>query len=354
MNKDIILLYEDEKTFTITFEKEEKASVYVLLGMNAYSSYEQIVRTQDNVITLSKDLLNKFYNYKVDYFMGDDNKGADIYLGTTNIFVYNQGLYEFIMTRAIKSHDGISLGITNTKIYDKFIIYKKNNDKFEPFIESEDFVITSDSFDLESTYLIEGFKKENERYELKAKSSEFKIELLNVNKPSKKSISVVVPSYNCELFVSRCIDSLLLSTFEDKEIILINDCSTDKTIDILRWYESNYKDNITVIDSKVNEGVSRTRNKGIEAATGDYISFIDSGDYIHPLMYELLYDLASKEKLDVSIAKTIIREGIDNYSIYLNVPYKDSDTLIYTYDECHASPITLQALLHIFLHHVIE
>ena len=91
-------------------------------------------------------------------------------------------------------------------------------------------------------------------------------------------ISVIVPVYNSEKYLSRCIDSILKQTMKDFELILINDGSTDESLSILKQYE--LKDNrIRVINQK-NAGVSKTRNKGIKLANGDYITFIDNDDTI--------------------------------------------------------------------------
>ena len=90
--------------------------------------------------------------------------------------------------------------------------------------------------------------------------------------------SVIVPVYNSSKYLHRCLDSILNQTFRDFELILINDGSTDNSIDILREYES--KDSRIVMIDKVNEGVSAARNQGIEIAKGEYIMFCDSDDYV--------------------------------------------------------------------------
>lgn len=91
-------------------------------------------------------------------------------------------------------------------------------------------------------------------------------------------ISVIVPVYNSENYVSRCIDSILNQTYKDFELILINDGSKDKSLEILKKYEKKDK-RIIVIDQK-NMGVAKTRNKGIELANGEYIALVDNDDYL--------------------------------------------------------------------------
>lgn len=90
-----------------------------------------------------------------------------------------------------------------------------------------------------------------------------------------EKISIIIPVYNTEKYIERCLDSVLQQTYENKEIIVINDGSTDKSEDKI----NKYKDKIKYI-KKENSGLSDTRNLGIEKATGKYIMFIDSDDYI--------------------------------------------------------------------------
>ncbi len=115
---------------------------------------------------------------------------------------------------------------------------------------------------------------------------------MKVKKMSK--ISVIVPIYNAEAYLNRCLDSIINQTYSDLEIILINDGSTDNSLDICLEYAS--KDKRIVVYNQTNKGISKTRNKGIELATGDYIGFVDSDDIISPRMYETLYNLMTDEK----------------------------------------------------------
>ncbi len=109
-------------------------------------------------------------------------------------------------------------------------------------------------------------------------------------------ISVVVPVYNAEEFVEECVNSIRNNTLKDIEIICINDGSTDNSLAVLNFLKEQ-DSRITVAD-KPNSGPSDTRNMGIELARGEYISFIDSDDYIHPKTYELLYTKAKQNNLD--------------------------------------------------------
>jgi len=112
-------------------------------------------------------------------------------------------------------------------------------------------------------------------------------------------ISVIVPVYNVEKYIERCIQSLLNQTYNNLEILLIDDGSSDKSGTICDEYELIDK-RIRAIH-KPNGGVSESRNKGIDIATGDYLAFVDSDDFLHPEMYETLYRNISEINADISI-----------------------------------------------------
>lgn len=93
-----------------------------------------------------------------------------------------------------------------------------------------------------------------------------------------KKVSVIVPVYNLESYIERCLDSLLMQDYDDLEIILVNDGSTDKSLEIIEKY-AQQSESIIVINQK-NSGVSSARNAGIEKATGFFIAFVDGDDYV--------------------------------------------------------------------------
>lgn len=112
-----------------------------------------------------------------------------------------------------------------------------------------------------------------------------------------KKISVIVPIYNVENYLSDCIDSIENQTYKNIEIILVDDGSTDKSLEIAKKFEEKYK-NIKVISQK-NNGQGSARNTGLKFSTGDYISFIDSDDLIDANMYECMISQALKYDLDI-------------------------------------------------------
>ena len=99
-------------------------------------------------------------------------------------------------------------------------------------------------------------------------------------------ISVIIPVYNAEKTIKKCLNSVIEQSYQNLEIICVNDGSTDKSLDIIKTYK-----NITIINNKKNKGIGYSRNIGIKKATGDYISFIDSDDYIDKDMYKILSNM---------------------------------------------------------------
>ncbi len=111
------------------------------------------------------------------------------------------------------------------------------------------------------------------------------------------SISIVVPVYNVEVYLDRCIKSILSQTHPDLEIILVNDGSTDSSGEICEYYSKI--DKRIIVIHKENGGQSSARNTGIDIARGDYIGFVDSDDYVHQTMYKILFDLAINNDSDI-------------------------------------------------------
>lgn len=110
-------------------------------------------------------------------------------------------------------------------------------------------------------------------------------------------ISIIVPAYNAEEYLASCLDSILNQTYFNLEIIVINDGSSDSTLLCAKEF-ANIDKRVRVI-SEPNRGVSEARNRGIAEANGNYISFVDSDDRIHPYMIDSLHMLANKYSADL-------------------------------------------------------
>lgn len=111
-------------------------------------------------------------------------------------------------------------------------------------------------------------------------------------------ISIIVPVYNVEKYLKECLDSILRQTFRDYEIICINDCSTDNSLQVLKEYEKEHME-IKVINNPINKGLSYSRNIGLEIAKGKYIAFVDSDDYLIVNALEILHKEAEEKELEI-------------------------------------------------------
>ncbi len=111
-------------------------------------------------------------------------------------------------------------------------------------------------------------------------------------------VSVIVPFYNVEKYIEKCLETLVNQTLDDIEIILVNDGSKDKTVDIVKKYKEMYSNKIVYLE-KENGGLSDARNYAIPYARGEYIAFLDSDDYVETNMYKEMYEIAQKENSDM-------------------------------------------------------
>ena len=118
-------------------------------------------------------------------------------------------------------------------------------------------------------------------------------------------ISIIVPVYKVEKYIYRCVDSILKQSFENFELILVDDGSTDESKIICDLYESN--DSRIKVIHKENGGLSDARNAGIDIAKGKYISFIDSDDYVEKDYIKSMYDAIKKDNSDISVSLHVIK-----------------------------------------------
>ena len=137
-------------------------------------------------------------------------------------------------------------------------------------------------------------------------------------------VSIVVPVYNVEKYLNRCLNSLVNQDYKNIEIIIVNDGSPDNSQMIIDKYEKEYS-NVIKAFKKKNEGLSEARNFGLKKATGDYIAFIDSDDYVETNMISEMIKCASKNNSDIVVCDIFDEyenEGI--VKIYKNVFTGDS------------------------------
>lgn len=217
-----------------------------------------------------------------------------IFMQASDIYELNE--YKFTSISLKKSYGGnLALSWNMEGRPDGFLIYDSSEHLME---ETEN--------SLQHYFLIKGYKEG--KLAVKAYVNTWKGKMivaksafvsLSVDSYKKPLVSMVVPAYNAETSIIRCIDTVLAQSFADLEIVIVDDGSTDLTPAILDWYAENYP-NIRVIHQE-NAGVQEARNTGIKHAGGKYTGFVDSDDMIRPEMVQRLYVSAVKNRCDIAI-----------------------------------------------------
>ena len=118
---------------------------------------------------------------------------------------------------------------------------------------------------------------------------------------SKEKISIIIPCYNVEKYVEKCIKSIMNQTYSELEVIVIDDKSTDGTYEVLLKLKKEYNDRFILLQNEKNNGLAYTRNFGVKKATGKYIGFIDSDDYVAPDYYKVLAEKILNDKSDLVV-----------------------------------------------------
>jgi len=129
-------------------------------------------------------------------------------------------------------------------------------------------------------------------------------------------ISVIVPVYNVEKYVAKCIDSIINQSYNNVELIIINDGSTDRSRDICDDYSN--KDERIILINQEHQGIAATRNTGLDIADGDYIGFVDSDDWVGSDMFYTLYNNAITYDADISMCNFYYVHQDGEYSPYSN------------------------------------
>lgn len=126
-------------------------------------------------------------------------------------------------------------------------------------------------------------------------------------------VSVIIPVYNVEQYIERCARSLFEQTLDDIEYIFVNDCTPDKSMEVLARVLEDYparKEQVRIINMPVNSGQAKVRKVGVEAATGDYVIHCDSDDWVDITMYEKMWEKAVAEDLDMVICGYCETDGV--------------------------------------------
>ena len=141
-------------------------------------------------------------------------------------------------------------------------------------------------------------------------------------------ISVIVPAYNVRNYLPECLDSILAQTYRNLEIIVVDDGSTDGSGEMCDEYAA--KDSRIKVIHQPKKNISVARNAGLDAAHGNYISFVDSDDFIHPSMLQTLKEGLEEHGADLSMISTVFLKSPERQTIYYTVPSSDGSIRVCT------------------------
>ena len=133
----------------------------------------------------------------------------------------------------------------------------------------------------------------------------------------KYALSVIIPMYNTAKFIVSCVNELFLQDVDGLEIVVVNDCSTDNSMELCREHFAG-RENIRLIDQPSNMGPGIARNTGILAARGRYVTFVDSDDAVRPDAYRIMLDAAIRENADVLHVTGVLMQTVDNAPVNMN------------------------------------
>ena len=325
-----------EKTFLEDKDSQEFLSyVYIMADKHIRNKMRHKVLEQllnlgiqvNHFGNCNTDKFNKYSNFinhgSIDYLqLQDEIAKAKILVNDVKAFV--NGSHERVLSAMLNN----TLVFSNKNSYcnqeyrhkENMIFYDLNHiedlgDEINYYLEHEDERKVLETAAYELTSKKHTWKQRAD--ELEEIYLMFKKNRLEENVQKDKNlfekISVIVPCYNVEHLVSRCIDSLVTQSIgvENLEIILVNDASTDHTLDVLLDYEKQYPDSIMVINLEKNMKQGGARNVGIQYASAEYIGFVDSDDWVERDMYEKLYYKAKKYNCDYAMCRYIRDDGND-------------------------------------------
>lgn len=149
-------------------------------------------------------------------------------------------------------------------------------------------------------------------------------------------ISLIIPCYNAERTVSKCLDSVTNQIYKNLEIIIINDGSTDGTLEIIKQFQK--EDSRLIVIDQTNSGVSKARNLGIQKAGGEYIFFVDSDDWVEKDYCSVLYKTLVENNADISISEAFYEDENGNQDF----KHQTFDESVSNYDQQSALKLLLE------------
>lgn len=309
---DIVTRFEDDNTLKIFYSKYDGAQGYRLyksVDEEGFSGY----KNSDAEFISTENFENT--EYKIKPFVKSEN-GRE-FLASSPAFKPQEN--RFISTSIYKSYNfNFFLSWNFRGDADGFLVYTQNSDT--PVFETNDGLrhyLELSEFKGSTKFIVKAFVNTIDGRLIIAESQ---LTALSIRKYEKPEVSLIIPAYNSKDYIARSIDSALASDFDNLEIIIVNDGSTDDTQKIIDWYDKNYENIVSI--QKENGGVADSRNTAIKAAKGKYIAFLDNDDLVRPDMISSLYNSITKNNCDVAIAP-LYRITDNGYTTHCNLPFME-------------------------------
>lgn len=330
-------LIEENHLGLVVDSLEEAAKVVESVSEEEYQEYVNHVRQ------FAPALRNGYYTKKclieaVQSLFREDMGKA--FIQTDDI--YDPGNFVFLTTTLKKSYGGnLALSWNLKGKADGFLVYDAEGNLIEETENEYQHYMLIKGHGEDEQFVVKAYVNTKRGKMIVARSHSVSLCEESYEKPL---ISLIMPVYNAENYIVRTVDTVLAQTFSDLEIILVDDGSTDRTSDVLGWYEKTYPN--IVVTRQANSGVPAARNMGINLANGEYIAFMDNDDMLRPDMMEELYTSIKKNECDIAI--TSIYQIVNNeYAVEMQC-YFEEDVAITNDDFLHEYAINGYALFSIW------
>lgn len=252
-------------------------------------------------------------------------------------------VYGRIEPMAVRSYGNkIAIGFKSMRMYDKYKLFEIDSDMAKLVAETDDFlaIIGPENKRVGKKYRVMGYDRDPKtgEYKISGISGVWTCDL-SKRPAGKPVVSIIMPMYNAKWSLPRALDSLMLQSFADIEIICVDDASTDdETSGIAKWYESEYAC-VKIVTLENNRGPGHARNVGMEMASGEYIAFMDCDDVARYDMYERLHKCAVVYNADIVICQVLEKKSLNDINIILEHNGRKG-IKTYTYEEMNSAKNT--------------
>ena len=315
-NLDGVCFANKNGTTTVLCSEQEDAFGYRLYKANDNTNFSGVQNFDQNGVSFKDE---QGASYKLKSYKIKDNER--VVLSSINALIPNENFFENLTIYKSFENKKFLSWIYKGRA-DGFLVYPENSDY--PIFETNDGLCHFaylNNFKEDTKFIVKAFINTPNGKIIIAESETVE---LSERKYERATVSLIVPAYNAQNYIARSIDSALASNFNDLEIVIVNDGSSDNTQEIIDWYSNNYPNIVSL--QKQNGGVADTRNVGIANAKGEYIAFMDNDDMIRPDMISSLYNMIKETSTDVAIAP-LYRLVDKGYTIHCNLPFEQNKAI---------------------------